>query len=314
MTDIDRGFSSDDLIREAREQLASSELVSQARRELDRLSEANAPQRIDDMVDRARRELDRLAAPDRRTDEREDEDETADPASVFTRLRDSVEDMATRTERPRRARPDVAERYESPVRRDDREASDGFFRTDEQSTDRGAGRIGRTAGRGLRRLAIFLAVIAGFSFLGEIDFSFVSDIGDAIDEVTEDAPATEVVPIEDLAAGTCIQQPPGDVIETVLAVGCTEPHDFEVIGEVVLPPGPYPGDDAVYTEALQTCEPVFETYVGIDYASSIWWLNSFTPTETGWDKGDRSATCLVFQFGGENEILQVTRSARGDGR
>jgi len=115
-------------------------------------------------------------------------------------------------------------------------------------------------------------------------------------------------------AGTCINDPGGEVVNDIDPVPCDEPHQFEMIGSVKVAGDSFPGEDPLFDMAVERCIPLFEDYVGIGYDDSVWWLNAFTPTQEGWERGDRVASCLVFQFDEGSEITMVTGSAKGDGR
>lgn len=117
-----------------------------------------------------------------------------------------------------------------------------------------------------------------------------------------------------LQPGECVLAPEGDQVLDVDIVDCAEPHQLEVIGSVTLGGDGYPGDQAAFRRALEQCEPIFADYVEVEYELSMWVLNVFTPTRDGWDEGERSATCLVFQFDEALDYAEVTGSARGTGR
>ena len=119
--------------------------------------------------------------------------------------------------------------------------------------------------------------------------------------------------VEDVGVGTCLNDPGGEIVTDVDPISCDEPHEFEMIGSVKIPGESFPGGET-FDLAVDRCIPLFEDYVGVAYTDSIWWLNAFTPTEEGWEQGDRIANCLVFQFDADREIIPVTGSARGDGR
>jgi hypothetical protein len=120
-------------------------------------------------------------------------------------------------------------------------------------------------------------------------------------------------PAISLDAGECLRAPEDEQIVDVDTVPCSEPHELEVVGTVELDGDDYPGDEPVFRQALVKCEEPFASYVGVDYERSIWVLNVFTPSDQGWDAGDRTATCLVFQFAEDLDYLLVTGSARGSG-
>ena len=296
MTDRDSGLSSDELIRRARKDLQSRDLVQQAR-ELLSISEPTD-------------EMERHTGPSR-------------PESTQRRTRDPVPvvtaDPATEA-RPRRAsrRPQPQPQPLPDLAQPLPKASGEMIRTDDRIPSGPIEHTRRRSGFG-KILLIAAAVMAAVSFLGNTSFS--DETSQSEEPVLSEAPAnpdaapaTGSVPFDAVTAGMCIQQPSDEIFFTVDTVSCSEPHDFEVIGRVTLLGSEYPGDDAVYDEALDTCTPLFESYVGTSYDTSIWWLNSFTPTEASWNDGDRLATCMVFQYSGENQIKPVTGSARGDGR
>ena len=120
--------------------------------------------------------------------------------------------------------------------------------------------------------------------------------------------------VDNASVGTCLNDPGGEVVTEIDPVPCDEPHEFEMIGSTKIAGEDFPGDDAAFDLAIERCIPLFEDYVGIAYADSIWWLNAFTPTEDGWGRGDRIANCLVFQLDENSELVPVIGSARGDRR
>ena len=117
-----------------------------------------------------------------------------------------------------------------------------------------------------------------------------------------------------LRAGDCLLDPGVEQVVDVARVDCAAPHEFEVIGNVTLSGAAYPGDAEVVADARAACEPVFASYVGDPYEDSPWFINVLTPTAETWADGERSATCLVFQFGEDLGVRRVTGSAAEAGR
>jgi len=85
-------------------------------------------------------------------------------------------------------------------------------------------------------------------------------------------------------------------------VPCSEPHDNEVIHTFDLADGDFPGEAAMETQATDRCLAEFETYVGIDYESSIYGLTWLVPTDGSWGQGDREVACLVNNFDGTQKV------------
>ena len=117
-----------------------------------------------------------------------------------------------------------------------------------------------------------------------------------------------------LRAGDCILDPAADQVVDVDRVDCATPHEFEVIGTVTLTGSAYPGDSLIVADARTACEPVFTGYVGEPYEDSPWFITAFTPTAETWADGERTATCLIFQFDEDLQVRRVTGSAAGAGR
>ncbi|MDA3040977.1 MAG: hypothetical protein O3C27_15900 [Actinomycetota bacterium] len=49
-----------------------------------------------------------------------------------------------------------------------------------------------------------------------------------------------------MEVGDCFQVPIEDLVQSVEAVPCTEPHDAQVYAKFDMPDGPYPGEPAIY--------------------------------------------------------------------
>lgn len=287
MTDYPKLPTSEELVKQARQELATADLIRQARQAIGAQRDSETPR-----ATATRRATTTPPQPDRprRTDRDEEEREETPPD--LTALAELRRRAATAVDAARKKEEAMRRRRETP--------------TVEDMTHEGPLRRARS-GRGFRGLiAIAAAVAAGVALLGSVTSVSIESEVDEPEEVVQPADALEV--------GTCLQQPATADFDDVPTVSCSEPHDFEVIGHVLLADGTYPGEQVLYETAVDGCLPVFEDYVGTSYDTSIWWLNAFTPTSERWSGGDRVATCLVFQYASDDEIMRVTRSARNDGR
>ncbi len=90
-------------------------------------------------------------------------------------------------------------------------------------------------------------------------------------------------------------------VRDVPIVECDEPHDNEVYALVELPDGAFPGAEAIVEQADEACTAEFERYVGIDYASSIYFASYFSPSEESWEAGDRTIVCYAYSPDGPLE-------------
>ena len=87
----------------------------------------------------------------------------------------------------------------------------------------------------------------------------------------------------------------------VSVVDCDEPHDFQVIDEVLHTATRdvgFPGTDALLEFGLGECLARFADAVGRPYAESILDVWAFVPTSDSWAIGDRSVQCVAVRYGG----------------
>ena len=124
------------------------------------------------------------------------------------------------------------------------------------------------------------------------------------------------VTVDDLRVGDCFNS--GDELEIadVDGVPCDEPHSFEVFAVQDHEANSYP-TDAELTEVFGSiCVPAFESYVGSPYTSSEIYATMITPTEDGWNAGDREIICYLYEPTDDTleDEVQLTESLRGAGR
>lgn len=135
------------------------------------------------------------------------------------------------------------------------------------------------------------------------------DSGGGGDDVA-DAPATSTsAPVEereqavfDFEIGDCFDDPDGvdleqeggDVLESVVSVGCDQAHDNEVIHLFEVDDATFPGQEVLQDRADEQCQARWPDYIGTAYADSE--LESFplVPTAESWKRGDREIVCAVY--------------------
>lgn len=97
---------------------------------------------------------------------------------------------------------------------------------------------------------------------------------------------------------------------TVPTTPCAEPHEAEVYAGATLPPGDFPGDEAMGLKGDDLCFSAFEDFVGTPYAESALDFMSMYPTEDGWNRlDDREIICILLTLDGP-----VTGTLEGSGR
>lgn len=114
--------------------------------------------------------------------------------------------------------------------------------------------------------------------------------------------------IDELAVGECFD----DVREPdeVVRVPCAQPHDGELISNITLPAGPYPGDTKVRKAALAGCDEEFRKYVGNTVDKSELDSDFWYPDEEYWEDDDRLVVCAAYGPDGD----KLTGSVKGTKR
>jgi hypothetical protein len=97
-----------------------------------------------------------------------------------------------------------------------------------------------------------------------------------------------------LTTGVCFHyvDPSGDVV-----VPCRQPHDSEAYYRYTFPPGPFPGYDAVWEAARNTCNAQLNRYVGPE-AGGVFFAWMLTPDRSEWAAGNRLTVCVLSRIDG----------------
>jgi len=118
-----------------------------------------------------------------------------------------------------------------------------------------------------------------------------------------------------LTTGTCFDPIEDMDDESLLAarlVSCAEPHLMEVFGvpSLGVADAPFPGEEALVRNAELVCDAAFERYVGVEFERSVLEYIYYTPAESTWVAGDRTALCAVVA----HEAQPFTASVNGSKR
>lgn len=117
----------------------------------------------------------------------------------------------------------------------------------------------------------------------------------------------------DLDVGDCFDDDgsgAGGALTDVPVVDCDQPHDNEVFHTFEVEAQEFPGEDALVTRAEEECIPAFAEYVGAEHATTDLEVFPITPTEDGWDAGDREVMCALYDLD-RDELVGSMRGARG---
>jgi hypothetical protein len=118
--------------------------------------------------------------------------------------------------------------------------------------------------------------------------------------------------ISDLRVGDCFNRkdPDAEEVGEVEAKPCTENHQYELFHAADMSGGDYPSDDAVTAFLQAECAPAFGSFVGMEYEASLLEVIYFTPSTDGWDDGDHSVECAVYDPNDAQLTSTLKSSAR----
>jgi hypothetical protein len=102
--------------------------------------------------------------------------------------------------------------------------------------------------------------------------------------------------VTDLVAGDCfdLKDPSEEEVNDVEAKPCTEPHEFEMFFVRDMPDGDFPTDDEINSFITANCLPAFASYVGLSYEQSSLDIFPLIPGFGGWNAGDHSVQCSLY--------------------
>ncbi|WP_229680008.1 septum formation family protein [Saccharopolyspora thermophila] len=126
------------------------------------------------------------------------------------------------------------------------------------------------------------------------------------------APAPQVV--FDAPAGTCLNWTEPDATD-ISQVTCAEPHLFEVTGKTDLRAefgdgAPFPNTEQWQQLKQQRCIDVSRQFLANRFDPyGRFSVGAFTPSEEGWEAGDRTLHCGLQQPGPSGKLYRTTGSA-----
>ena len=102
------------------------------------------------------------------------------------------------------------------------------------------------------------------------------------------------VMVHDLQVGDCMNGlKEADVVLTVDAVSCSEPHDAELYATVEVPDGDWPGINELSLPAEQRCPDEMAENFEAAYNDDGVGLFFLHPTSASWREGDREIDCIA---------------------
>lgn len=168
----------------------------------------------------------------------------------------------------------------------------------------------REGGKGMAIAGLTIGSVVTLGYM--VLFGFLFAIGSTADDYGAPEPVStysgSTVHVDDLAVGECYDD--GGKEGEAIRRPCSAPHDGEIIADVTLPEGPYPGDRGVDKMGDSSCSTEFGKYVGTPIDDSeldiAWW----TPTRSLWNSNDRMVVCAAYGPDGDQLTGTVKNTHR----
>ena len=118
--------------------------------------------------------------------------------------------------------------------------------------------------------------------------------------------------VSDLRVGDCydLKDASAEEVNDVTARPCADPHEYELMFIGTVEGDGYPSDAEFEAWLERNCLPAFAGYVGTEYLESALDIAWFSPTEEGWNDGDHSVQCALY----DPADAQLTGALRGSNR
>ena len=167
------------------------------------------------------------------------------------------------------------------------------------------------SGKGMAIAGLVIGSLTTIGYL--VLFGALIAFGSTVDdnygapEPVSSSPA-DITYVEYLAVGDCFDD--GEDENEAIRKPCAEPHDAEIIADVTLPAGAYPGEKGVRKAAESGCATDFGKYIGTPEDESELESAYWSPDEGLWNHDDRRVICAAYGPGDE----PLTGSVKGTHR
>lgn len=152
----------------------------------------------------------------------------------------------------------------------------------------------RNGDRRGRFYAIAALVICGL-WLSAIAVAVVINLSKGPDrDATGAVRGERSISVEKLRAGDCLKNIIAETGSTVDVVPCTTGHTSEVVGRIVLPNGPWPGEEKTRAAGDAACEKLLAEYAGSKPATRSTIL-AMPPEELDWPE-ERGVLCIAYHL------------------
>lgn len=142
----------------------------------------------------------------------------------------------------------------------------------------------------MKNLAFYAALVLGYFVYG------------AMTEVDRDAYGAIVgegnIDAFNMRVGDCFDNAYAlnDEVSDLPGVPCAEPHDYETYAVFDVSLDSFPAEEVMAELAYESCLERFDSFVGLDYESSVLEIITMYPTSESWRQDDREVVCALYDM------------------
>jgi hypothetical protein len=154
----------------------------------------------------------------------------------------------------------------------------------------------------MKNLAFYAVVVIGYLAYGAITEADRDESGAIVGEGSIDA--------FNMRVGDCFDNSYAinDEVSDLPGVPCSEPHDYETYAVFDISMDSYPTEDAMAELAYDSCLERFDSFVGLEYESSVLEIITMYPTNESWRQDDREVVCALYDMN-EEKLIGSTRGS-----
>ena len=105
-----------------------------------------------------------------------------------------------------------------------------------------------------------------------------------------------------LAIASTIPDSISDEVSDLPGVPCSEPHDYETYAVFDVSMDSYPSEEEMAELAYDSCIKRFDSFVGLEYESSVLEVITMYPTTESWRQNDREIVCALYDMNEEKLV------------
>lgn len=154
----------------------------------------------------------------------------------------------------------------------------------------------------MKNLAFYAVIVIGYFAYGAITEADRDESGAIVGGGNIDA--------FNIRVGDCFDNADAanDEVSDLPGVPCAQPHDYETYAVFDVSIDSYPSEEEMADIAFESCIQRFDSFVGLEYESSVLEVITMYPTTESWQQNDREVVCALYDMN-EQKLVGSTKGS-----